>query len=160
MSVNIRTAEISHAPAIADFNRRMAAETENYILPYDKILSGVKNLFLKKEYGFYIIAESQNEIAGCLMITFEWSDWRDGLLWWIQSVYIAPEYRRQGVFSKMYKFVSDYAKKEKAVGLRLYVEKNNADAQKTYLALGMEETKYKLFELVFCDGKTDTINGA
>ncbi len=149
MSINIRTAEIGDAPAIADFNRRMAAETENYILPYDKILSGVKNLFLKQEYGFYIVAEKQNEIAGCLMITFEWSDWRDGLLWWIQSVYISPEYRRQGVFSEMYNFISNYAKEKKAAGLRLYVEKDNAGAQKAYQALGMKEAKYKLFEQVF-----------
>jgi len=149
MSINIRIADINHAPAIADFNRRMADETENYILPYDKILSGVKNLFLKPEYGFYIVAEKQNEIAGCLMITFEWSDWRDGLLWWIQSVYIQPKYRRQGVFSKMYNFVSNYAKEKQAVGLRLYVEKDNISAQKTYEALGMKETKYKLFEQVF-----------
>ena len=147
--IKIRVAEISDAPVIADFNRRMASETENYNLPYNKVLSGVKNLFLKPEYGLYIVAESQNKITGCLMITYEWSDWRNGLLFWIQSVYILPEYRRQGVFSKMYNFISNYAKEKGAAGLRLYVEKDNIGAQKTYEALGMKEAGYKLFELVF-----------
>ncbi len=149
MSINIRTAEIGDALVIADFNRRIADETENYILPYNKILAGVKNLFEKQEYGFYIVAEKQNKIVGCLMITFEWSDWRDSLLWWIQSVYISPEYRRQGIFSKMYNFVSNYAKGKKVVGLRLYVEKDNTAAQKTYRTLEMEETNYKLFQQIF-----------
>ncbi len=149
MSINIRTAEIGDALVIADFNRRIADETENYILPYNKILAGVKNLFEKQEYGFYIVAEKQNKIVGCLMITFEWSDWRDSLLWWILSVYISPEYRRQGIFSKMYNFVSNYAKGKKVVGLRLYVEKDNTAAQKTYRTLEMEETNYKLFQQIF-----------
>jgi len=149
MSINIRIAKIEDATVIADFNRRMAKETEDCQLPYNKILSGVKNLFGKPEYGFYIVAEKKYNIIGCLMITFEWSDWRNGLFWWLQSVYILFEYRRQGVFSKMYNFTANYAKKEEAVGLRLYVERNNIGAQKTYRMLSMEDTKYKLFQKTF-----------
>ena len=83
------------------------------------------------------------------MVVFEWSDWRDGLIWWIHSVYIPVEYRRKGIFRQMYKSINKKAKENQVVGLRLYVERNNYSAQETYKSLGMKETNYKIFEEMF-----------
>ena len=97
--------------------------------------------------GFYLVVEDQGDIAASLMVTTEWSDWRNGLFWWIQSVYVRPENRRQGLYRKLYKSVKALAESETNVcGFRLYVEYYNTNAQSTYRALGMEETVYKVFE--------------
>ncbi len=146
---NIQKASLHHAPVIADFNRRMARETEDTNLPPDRILAGVKNLFANPRYGFYIVAGYSDRIAGCLLITYEWSDWRDGVVWWIQSVYIPAEFRRQGVFREMYRFVRRLALKDNAAGLRLYVDRENFIAQKTYKNMGMQQTRYRMFEDMF-----------
>lgn len=148
---NIRRAHIADAKLISDWNRAMAQETENLNLPEATILRGVQRLMAKPEYGFYLIAEatthSPGTVAGTLMVTTEWSDWRDGLFWWIQSVYVAPEFRRQGVYRKMYDHIRTEALQHPDVrGFRLYVEKDNRTAQDTYNALGMHETDYRLFE--------------
>lgn len=125
----------------------MARETEDRELPEKTILRGVQRLIEQPQYGFYLIAEQHKAIAGTLMVTTEWSDWRDGLIWWIQSVYVAPEFRRQGVYSAMYQKVQQLAADNPDVcGYRLYVEKDNTIAQKTYKELGMSETDYLLFE--------------
>ncbi|MCK5738961.1 GNAT family N-acetyltransferase [bacterium] len=148
-SIRIHRAVPADAASIADFNCRMALETENYKLPPEKVLSGVKHLFDQPEYGFYLTAEFDGQVIGCLMITHEWSDWRDGLIWWIQSVYVVPEFRRQGIFRKMYAFVAEQAREKQAAGLRLYVERENIRAQRTYESLGMVETHYKMYEDIF-----------
>ncbi len=127
----------------------MALETEGKELPESVIFNGVSRLMEKPEYGFYLIAEKNTEIAGTLMVTTEWSDWRNGLIWWIQSVYVSPGFRRQGVYSAMYNKVQDLAAKNPDVcGFRLYVEKDNTVAQTTYKQLGMKETDYLLFETI------------
>lgn len=143
----IRKAVAEDAETIIQFNINMAKETEEIDLPYEKISSGVKGLFSKPEYGFYIVAEVDNEIAASLMITYEWTDWRNGIFWWVQSVYVKKEFRRKGIYSKMYQWVKEQVQNEKEVfGFRLYVEKENKVAQKTYESLGMKETVYKLYE--------------
>lgn len=145
----IKQANLADAPVIAEFNCKMAMETENLQLDSSTVGTGVENLMQRPEHGFYIVAKLNDTVCGCLMITREWSDWRNGLFWWIQSVYIEPEYRRQGIFRKMYQFISEYAKQESVIGLRLYVEQENKIAQKTYNELGMQKSNYQIYEQIF-----------
>jgi ribosomal protein S18 acetylase RimI-like enzyme len=147
MNVIIRKAVIEEAEAIAQFNIAMAWETEKKVLPLETILGGVKALFHKPEAGFYLVAETSQQIVGSLMITTEWSDWRNANFWWIQSVYILPAYRRQGIYRKLYETVKAMAQTQTGVcGFRLYVEKENLPAQQTYTSLGMLPTHYLMFE--------------
>ena len=125
----------------------MAKETESKELIAGVITAGVKALLAKPELGFYLMAEQHGTVAGSLMVTTEWSDWRNGSFWWIQSVYVLPANRKQGVYRRLYEFVKSEAEQNKRVcGFRLYVEKGNITAQKAYAALGMHETDYKFFE--------------
>jgi len=144
----IRKARETDAETIVDFNISMALETENKILPETSIRPGVGHIFLNPEYGFYLVAENQaGEIIGSLMITTEWSDWRNGLFWWIQSVYVLPGFRRQGVYRALYTHVKQMAVKEPDVcGFRLYVEKENSSAMRVYDKMGMTCTKYAMYE--------------
>ena len=143
----IRVAEERDAETVARFNTAMALETESRELDRETALAGVKNLLKNPQHGFYLIAERAGETAGSLMITGEWSDWRNGIFWWIQSVYIRPEFRRQGIYSRLYAHVKELARERADVcGLRLYVEQKNVAAQRTYLALGMQEAHYRMFE--------------
>lgn len=145
--ISVRKATPKDAESIIQFNIAMAMETENKTLKSEEIEPGVHGLFEKPEYGFYMVAESKGKVVGSLMITYEWSDWRNGLFWWIQSVYVIPESRRNGVYRTMYLTIKAMANKQDDVcGFRLYVEKENSSAQKTYNALGMNETHYKMFE--------------
>ena len=149
-NISIRQATLADAADIAQFNINMAWETEEKKLNHQKINSGVRSLLKSPEYGFYIVAEINSNIIASLMVTKEWSDWRDGLFWWIQSVYVTPDFRRQGVYRSMYQFIKKLARSHPEVcGCRLYVEKDNSVAQSTYGALGMAETHYKLFEEEF-----------
>lgn len=145
--ISVRAAMSGDATIISDCNRAMALETEDMELRQEVIENGVKRLLERPEYGFYVIAESDGEIAGTLMVTTEWSDWRDGLFWWIQSVYVMPGFRRQGVYRAMYDFIRERAQQYPDVrGYRLYVERDNRIAQQTYQSLGMHETDYHLYE--------------
>jgi ribosomal protein S18 acetylase RimI-like enzyme len=145
--MNIRSATINDAAAIAEFNIKMAKETEDMDLIPQVINAGVVNMIENPQMGFYLVAEADNIIQASLMVTTEWSDWRNGLFWWIQSVYVQPEFRRMGLYSKLYQKVKSLADDESNVcGFRLYVEHENVTAQNTYHALGMEETDYKMFE--------------
>ena len=145
--MKIRIASLKDASAIAEFNKAMALETENKILDPEVLMQGVTSVLKKPELGFYIVAELNNKVVGCLMITTEWSDWRNGIFWWIQSVYIHPEHRRCGIYSKMYKYIKTKAAENSQVcGFRLYVDRENEIAQKGYLSLGMKKTNYLLFE--------------
>ena len=120
----IRQAHAADAPAIAEFNRLMAFETEHKKLLPDVILAGVNAMIANPAHGFYLVAESAGEIVGSLMITTEWSDWRNGVIWWVQSVYIVDTHRRQGIYRALYDEVKRLATLDLSVcGFRLYVEK-------------------------------------
>ena len=148
--IKVRKATPEDKDVIATYNQAMALETEDKVLPDDIISPGVERIFAEPDFGFYLIAETDKKIVGTLMITTEWSDWRNGLFWWIQSVYIDPDYRRQGAFRSLYEFVRHEARNTEGVcGLRLYVEKENLRAQATYHRMGMLETHYRLFEEEF-----------
>jgi len=150
MSVLIRRAGTADADTIAEFNRRIASETEDLQLAESVVTRGVERLLADERQGRYWLAERNGEIAGQLMVTFEWSDWRDGRVWWIQSVYVAPTHRREGVFTALYQHVQREVQKDPdACGLRLYVEENNYQAQETYRALGMQMTHYRVMEVMF-----------
>ena len=146
--MNIRLAQKDDAPALVEFNQAMALETEEKQLDFETLTSGVEAVFSDEKKGFYVVAEeSGNKIIGGLMITFEWSDWRNGWFWWIQSVYILPDFRGQGIYRLLYEFVKKEAENAKNVrGFRLYVEKENERAQKVYEKLGMEKSYYLMYE--------------
>ena len=146
--MNIRIAIPDDAPALVAFNQAMALETEGKTLADDKISPGVAAVFSDEKKGFYVVAENENSaIAGGLMVTYEWSDWRNAWFWWIQSVYILPEYRGQKLYSRMYDFVKQRAAVSGNVcGFRLYVENDNFNAQKVYDAVGMHGSHYLMYE--------------
>lgn len=148
--IQVRTTTMADAEFIIECNQLMALETENKRLANEVIANGVKRLMQKPEYGFYLVAENTDQtIVGTCMVTMEWSDWRDGLFWWVQSVYVKSEFRKQGIYTAMYKKIQQLAAKEPDVyGFRLYVEKDNVVAQKTYESLGMKATDYLLYESV------------
>ena len=149
MTVSIRCARQSDVSLIAAFNVAMALETEGEHLAPATVHAGVKAALESASLGRYFVAETAEEVTACLMITYEWSDWRNGLMWWIQSVYVTPAYRQQGIFKRMYEHVRKTASDANAAGLRLYVERENHRAQNTYKALGMTETHYRLYEDLF-----------
>ena len=143
----IRLARPEDVSRIRDFNQAMARETEGKSLEDRVISQGVQRIFEEPIHGFYVVAENQGHIIGTLMVTREWSDWRNGQFWWIQSVYVVREFRRRGVYREMYQFVRERASSSQEVcGFRLYVEKDNEVAQKTYRSLGMMETPYLMYE--------------
>jgi ribosomal protein S18 acetylase RimI-like enzyme len=143
----VRRAHPGDADAIAAFNSAMALETEGRALLPERIAAGVRRLLGEPSLGFYAVAEHEGRVVGCLMVTNEWSDWRNGLFWWIQSVYVVAEWRRRGVYRRLYDFVRELAARDPAIcGFRLYVEKENEAAQQTYSALGMTTTDYLLYE--------------
>lgn len=143
----VRFAEMRDSSIIAKFNRALALETEKKELLPEVISKGVDTLLNNPNLGFYIVAERDNTIIGSLMVTPEWSDWRNGMFWWIQSVYILPGERKKGGYTKLYKFIRDSAKTNSNIcGFRLYVEKKNILARNTYESLGMIETDYRIYE--------------
>lgn len=145
--MNIRLAQKKDAPALVEFNQAMALETEGKRLDSMILKSGVEAVFDDEKKGFYVVAESENEIIGGLMVTFEWSDWRNNWFWWIQSVYILPDFRGQGIYRLLYEFVKEKAEESDNVcGFRLYVERENARARKVYERLGMDESHYLMYE--------------
>ena len=145
--INIRVARQVDVSLLVKFNQLMAWETEQKKLDEVVLSKGVSALITDDTKGFYLVAEYNNEVVGSLMVTTEWSDWRNGVFWWIQSVYISPDYRRQGIYAQLYAQVKVLAEQQKNVcGFRLYVEKENFIAQKTYENLGMEETHYLMYE--------------
>ena len=146
-STIIRNAGPDDISDIAQFNIAMAQETEERQLDTETIQSGVSGVIQNHAHGFYLIAERDQVAVGSLLITFEWSDWRNGTLWWIQSVYVKPEHRRTGVFKALYDAVIARARAAKSVrGIRLYVEQENLDAQSVYQKLSMQKTPYQMFE--------------
>jgi ribosomal protein S18 acetylase RimI-like enzyme len=147
MSLQIRRGTPADAPQVVEFNRLMALETEGKTLDPVVLTRGVEAGLADPHKAVYFLAEEGGRVLGQMMITTEWSDWRNGWLWWIQSVYVAPQTRRQGVFRALYEHAHHAACQDPLViGLRLYVERENRAAQQTYLRLGMEQTPYLVFE--------------
>lgn len=143
----IRRAASTDRGIIAANNRAMAEETEGKRLDETTVLAGVDGLFADPGRGFYMVAERDGRIVGQLMVTKEWSDWRNADFWWIQSVYVAPEDRRQGIFTTLYRQLEAEARADRTVcGLRLYTEHGNDRAQRTYEALGMRPAHYRMYE--------------
>jgi len=145
--MNIKVADESNLNDLVAFNQAMALETEGKQLDEGVLIQGVARVFKDRSCGFYLVAEEGGQIIGGLLVTYEWSDWRNGWFWWIQSVYVTPEYRGKGVYSKLHEYVIEMARKNTDVrGLRLYVEKQNSVAQKVYRNIGMSETYYLMYE--------------
>ena len=133
----------------------MALETEHLTLDPGRLQSGVQRLVEDSSKGFYLVAWDDGRIVGQLMITFEWSDWRNGTFWWIQSVYVEPAYRGRSVFKALYRHIENMARTTPDVcGLRLYVEGENHRAQEVYRRLGMTTTPYQMFEIDFVMRRT------
>ena len=143
----IRLAQPADAGVLAEFNIAMARETEGKRLLPDVVCAGVRRMLAEPALGFYLVAEVGGGVAGSLMVTTEWSDWRNGRFWWIQSVYVRPHWRRHGVFRALYRHLGETAERTPDVcGFRLYVEHENTAAQETYRSLGMDATDYLMFE--------------
>ena len=150
MVTRIREAVTSDARAIEGFNRAMAWETERLELDAARLKSGVEAVLTDRNKGFYLVAEADGVVIGQAMVTREWSDWRNGTFWWIQSVYVAPEHRGRGVFGALYRLIREMGEADGGVcGIRLYVEHDNERAQRVYEKLGMAATHYRLLEVDF-----------
>jgi ribosomal protein S18 acetylase RimI-like enzyme len=147
MPGTVRRAAPSDAAIVAEFNRRLAEETEGLALDAAVLRAGVEAGLADADKALYFVFEEDGEVLGQVMLTREWSDWRNGWLWWIQSVYVRADARRRGVFRRLYGHVHESARSDPAVvGLRLYVEHGNRRAQETYERLGMRRTGYLVFE--------------
>jgi ribosomal protein S18 acetylase RimI-like enzyme len=145
--LSIRPGEPGDAAAIVDFQLRMARETEELGLDPDTLSRGVAAVFADPAKGRYWIAERGRKTVGCLLTTYEWSDWRNGVILWIQSVYVIPEERGRGVYRALYERVKRQVDESRDLkGIRLYVEKRNTAAQRVYERLGMTREHYDLFE--------------
>ena len=151
--MQIRSANPSDAEILADYMCAMAQETENKALDHSTVRSGILHLINHPELGFYLVAEAPDaRIAGMLMITTEWSDWHNAFYWWFQSVYVQPDFRKSGVFRRLFEEVETRARKNPQVwSLRLYVERENASAKATYERLGMKEANYLVYEKILLD---------
>jgi len=145
--MKIRKAVKEDIRKIIDFQQKMANETENLILDTNIVTAGVKAVFDDKSKGNYYVAEDNDNVIASLMTTYEWSDWRNGCVLWIQSVYVLPEYRQKGIYKQMYNHLKELVKSsDKYLGLRLYVDLTNKRAQKVYEKLGMNGEHYKMYE--------------
>lgn len=151
--LSIRDAKRSDLAFIVDANAAMAIETEHRQLDRDVLARGVAALLGAPHRGFYLVAERAGAAVGCVLVTHEWSDWRNGDWWWLQSVYVVPAARRGGVFRALHGEVARRAQADpEVVGLRLYVERDNTVAQATYADLGLGPTPYLLLEHTFPRG--------
>lgn len=148
----IRGAELTDARTIVEFNINLAKETEDKDLDPAILDPGVRELLSNPHRGRYFVAVHEGKVIGQLMHTYEWSDWRNGEIWWLQSVYVHLDFRRQGIFKQLLEHLAQLAKANtNVVGLRLYVENDNSAAQSTYIDLGFTDPGYKVFETVFND---------
>lgn len=147
MEIVIKSATREDINGLTDFQIAMALETENMILDHATVHSGINALFEDVKKGEYYVIYDREKLIGCTLTISEWSDWRNGTVLWIHSVYIVPEYRKKGLFRKMYTFLKDKVETDINLrGLRLYVDKSNINAQKVYQALGMNGEHYQLYE--------------
>jgi len=142
-----RPATRADIATIAEFQLAMALETEALALDRATVIAGTTGVFDQPERGYYYIAVEEGAVIASLLITREWSDWRNGEVWWIQSVYVVPTARRRGIFAGLYRYVQSLIADNPAIrGLRLYVDQTNTAAQKTYTQLGMNGEHYRVFE--------------
>ena len=145
--MKIRAAKIGDAEAIATQNIFLAKESEHILLNPKTVLTGVTALLSDKKKGFYLVAENNDLIIGQLMITFEWSDWRNKPIWWVQSVYVQKEWRKKGIFTKLLDYVRLKARKQGVAFLRLYAHKNNRSALLVYEKVGWRREPYVFHHL-------------
>ena len=150
MEIRIRRASVADAERIAEHNEAMARETENLELDRQRLRRGVEAALNDPTKGFYTVAVADGQAVGQMMVTFEWSDWRNATFWWLQSVYVQPEYRRRGIYRRLYEQVLDEAKSRQDIcGVRLYVSKENVAAQRVYGRLGLKKANYEMCEVDF-----------
>ena len=143
----IREAGLPDIPNIVQFQLAMARETEGLELDVEVCSAGVRAVFEHPERGLYYVGEINQMVVGSLLITYEWSDWRNGVVWWIQSVYVLPRFRRQGVYRGLYSCIQALARTDESVrAIRLYVDRRNIAAHKVYESLGMNGDHYQVFE--------------
>jgi GNAT superfamily N-acetyltransferase len=148
--IQVRQALPEDWEVVVDFNCRLAAESEGKQLDPRRIVAGVQSLLADSTKGRYFVACRDGRVVGQLMHTWEWSDWRNGQIWWLQSVYVLPEFRRRGVFRRLFEHLAQQAAADPdVVGLRLYVEEGNRTAQQTYRQLGLEPAGYLVMERIF-----------
>ncbi len=145
--MHVRVATFNDAESIVDFQLKMAAETEDIELHEPTVLKGVTAVIADNTKGQYYVTEINGKIIASLLTTYEWSDWRNGTILWIQSVYVLNEYRRKGVYRNLYSHIKQLVlKNDKLNGIRLYADKSNLTAHKTYQELGMSPDHYVTFE--------------
>ena len=161
MSLTLRRATPTDVSLLVEFNAALAWETEHKRLKPDVLTAGVRAVFDDPSRGFYTLAiDEAGEAVGQMMVTYEWSDWRNGWFWWVQSVYVHEDARRGGVFRALYREIERQAAADPAViGLRLYVETDNTRAQSTYRALGMTDTTYGMMEVYPLPGRVSHVGG-
>jgi ribosomal protein S18 acetylase RimI-like enzyme len=160
MNIVIRAATAEDADFLAHGNAAMALETEHKQLDPVVVGAGVRAALADSGKGLYFIAESNGRRVGQLMFTYEWSDWRNGTFWWIQSVYVLPEARRNGVFLALFRHVEHLAERDPGVcGIRLYVERENTRAQATYRRCGLHDAGYTVMEVDYTAAAHGTDTG-
>ena len=146
-SVQIRKAKIEDLETIVKFNYNLAKETEDKELHIETLNKGVKAILLDESKGHYYVYTINDKVVGQIMYTYEWSDWRNGMYLWVQSVYVEADYRRKGIYKKLYNKVKNICDIDEGItGIRLYVEKENSNAKATYKSLGMNECNYHMYE--------------
>lgn len=147
MPIEIREGKIEDRDLIARFQVEMAWETECYQLDYDIVTKGVEAVLTNPAYGIYYVAVVDNQVVGSLLTTYEWSDWRNGTVLWIQSVFIDPNFRKSGVYNQLYSYIRKMVDADASLkGIRLYVDETNERAREVYRRLGMNGEHYRVFE--------------
>jgi GNAT superfamily N-acetyltransferase len=146
MHITVRPATLADARALAEHNMAAAAESEGLRMDEATALAGVEAVLRHPEIGRYFIAETASGVAGSLMITYEWRDWRNKMSWWIQSVFTRPAFRKKGVYAALYQYILELARQEGIYSVRLYAEKDNLAAQTVYRKLGMKQGEYLMFD--------------
>lgn len=145
--IQIRIANAEEISTIVDFQLKMALETENLLLSEKILQEGVSEVFKNHEKGKYYVALCENKIVASLLTTFEWSDWRNSTIIWLQSVYVIPEFRKKGIFKQMYEHIKKIVESSSNYcGIKLYVDKTNIKAQKVYDSVGMNGEHYITYE--------------
>ena len=148
--LGVRRATLQDMDVLVEFNSALALESEGKTLDQRRLRDGVAPLFDGDDRGFYLVAEAEGRVVGQLLITYEWSDWRNAYFWWIQSVYVASDWRRRGVYRRLHEYVLEEARLRGDVcGVRLYVDRDNHVAQQVYSSLGMDRSHYDMFEIDF-----------
>ncbi len=156
----VRLGRLDDIEHLVAFSQAMALETEGRRLEEDRLQRGTRALLNSTVHGFFLVAEQPltHQVVGQLMITYEWSDWRNAAFWWIQSVYVDPAWRRKGVFRKMHAKVLERAKADPGIcGVRLYVESENTIAQDVYRRVGLKPSSYSVFETDFVLGHAHSL---